>query len=74
MRHAETARLKDGMGALATFRRLAALPPPQLVLPGHPRNDRVPQSPAWRIGCGQLSEKRRLLIGWSRKRITTSTP
>src|SRR5205814_2565119 len=30
---------------LATLRRLAGLPPPQIVLPGHPRNDRVPMSP-----------------------------
>lgn len=36
----------DVVAFLATLRRLRALPAPQLVLPGHPRNDRVPQSPA----------------------------
>jgi glyoxylase-like metal-dependent hydrolase (beta-lactamase superfamily II) len=30
---------------LATLRMLRALPAPQLVLPGHPRNDSVPASP-----------------------------
>jgi glyoxylase-like metal-dependent hydrolase (beta-lactamase superfamily II) len=30
---------------LATLRLLRALPAPQLVLPGHPRNDQVPASP-----------------------------
>jgi glyoxylase-like metal-dependent hydrolase (beta-lactamase superfamily II) len=36
----------DVAAFLSTLRRLRALPPPQLVLPGHPRNDRTPQSPA----------------------------
>lgn len=31
---------------LATLRRLRALPVPDLVLPGHPRKDLVPESPA----------------------------
>src|SRR5205807_9907158 len=31
----------DAAAFLATCRRLAALPPPQLVLPGHPRNGQV---------------------------------
>jgi metallo-beta-lactamase class B len=30
---------------LATLRRLRAMPAPQLLLPGHPRNDPVPQRP-----------------------------
>lgn len=36
----------DARAFLATLRRLSALPAPQLVLPGHPRNDPVPANPA----------------------------
>jgi glyoxylase-like metal-dependent hydrolase (beta-lactamase superfamily II) len=36
----------DAETFLATLRRLRAMAAPQLVLPGHPRNDPVPQSPA----------------------------
>jgi glyoxylase-like metal-dependent hydrolase (beta-lactamase superfamily II) len=36
----------DARAFLATLRRLWSLPAPQLVLPGHPRNDRVPANPA----------------------------
>jgi glyoxylase-like metal-dependent hydrolase (beta-lactamase superfamily II) len=36
----------DARAYLATLRRLRALPAPQLVLPGHPRNDAVPPNPA----------------------------
>ena len=35
----------DARAFLATLRRLRALPAPQLVLPGHPRNDPVPANP-----------------------------
>jgi glyoxylase-like metal-dependent hydrolase (beta-lactamase superfamily II) len=35
----------DARDSLATLRRLRAMPVPDLVLPGHPRADRVPQSP-----------------------------
>jgi glyoxylase-like metal-dependent hydrolase (beta-lactamase superfamily II) len=36
----------DAEGFLTTLRRLRALPAPDLVLPGHPRNDQPPRSPA----------------------------
>lgn len=35
----------DAAAFLTTLRRLRAMPAPQLVLPGHPRNDAKPQSP-----------------------------
>jgi glyoxylase-like metal-dependent hydrolase (beta-lactamase superfamily II) len=35
----------DAAAFLATLRRLRALPAPDLVLPGHPRMDRLPQNP-----------------------------
>jgi glyoxylase-like metal-dependent hydrolase (beta-lactamase superfamily II) len=35
----------DAAAFLATLRRLRALPAPDLVLPGHPRNDPMPMSP-----------------------------
>jgi glyoxylase-like metal-dependent hydrolase (beta-lactamase superfamily II) len=35
----------DAAAFLSTLRRLRAMPVPDLVLPGHPRNDLVPQSP-----------------------------
>ena len=35
----------DAADSLATLRRLRRLPVPDLVLPGHPRSDRPPQSP-----------------------------
>ncbi len=35
----------DASDSLATLRRLRGLPVPDLVLPGHPRADRIPQSP-----------------------------
>jgi glyoxylase-like metal-dependent hydrolase (beta-lactamase superfamily II) len=35
----------DAQAFLATLRKLQALPVPDLVLPGHPRLDRLPQSP-----------------------------
>jgi glyoxylase-like metal-dependent hydrolase (beta-lactamase superfamily II) len=40
-------RYRGNAGAFrSTLRRLRALPVPALVLPGHPRNDSVPMSPA----------------------------
>jgi hydroxyacylglutathione hydrolase len=35
----------DAAAFLTTLRRLRSMPAPYLVLPGHPRNDPVPQSP-----------------------------
>jgi glyoxylase-like metal-dependent hydrolase (beta-lactamase superfamily II) len=35
----------DARAFLRTFRSLRAMPAPDLVLPGHPRDDRTPQSP-----------------------------
>jgi glyoxylase-like metal-dependent hydrolase (beta-lactamase superfamily II) len=52
---------------LASLRRLRALPSPDLVLPGHPRMDRVPQSPRlsaerWQTLLDQgIAEMERLL-------------
>jgi glyoxylase-like metal-dependent hydrolase (beta-lactamase superfamily II) len=48
-------RFRGNAGAfLSTLRQLRSLAVPDLVLPGHPRNDRVPQSPVmdgrrWRL-------------------------
>jgi glyoxylase-like metal-dependent hydrolase (beta-lactamase superfamily II) len=36
----------DGEAFLSTLRQLRALPAPDLVLPGHPRMDNLPESPA----------------------------
>ena len=35
----------DARAFLATLRKLSALPTPDIVLPGHPRDDRLPQHP-----------------------------